>query len=518
MHRGAGDGEVGILGGRNVGLPLPIPSPGPAKHAQSQDAELPEHAGNAVRHRAEVLGAGKHGHGRFERAQEPPPRIGPEPLGRSRLPGDERFHGGAFALRETGPARSLAKAPGGGIGPGLELEKGSVAPGSDEEVPGRGREGRQRFDVLFAADGGLEEEQRLGSDAVERGVGRGARGRLAGRRDEPAFGNMRLAHPAQSLGRKAQIAELLARYPSVGDEASQIARALPIRQGPDAEESEDMIDAVTGIIRVRLSQALQPETVALGRQRLPVVDREAPVLAEMRIHIRRSPRDEFQTEGRTPHPHIGGILVHQDGNVAHERDAALREKLGGFAELPGRPHLKPCPESQRRRPERIGPEPDYVPGFRIAEIGPVPPGPSFVAPLGFDEGCIGSHPGPRGHPCFQLRIASRDDDLRAAFELSRSAAGQGLLAGLPYPPQKLQLRRIEFFVRHALGVAEPPRHRGGLGAKRFDGRRGQEGGAFPGERAGPVAARRRGRSSGISAMRRYRGWSAKAERAPYGEV
>jgi len=107
-----------------------------------------------------------------------------------------------------------------------------------------------------------------------------------------------------------------------------------------------MVDAVAGIILVRFSEPLSPETVALAFQGFPVINWETPILSHARIHIGRSAGDQIKAETASPRPDIGGILVHQDRDIAHQGNALLGQVFGGRAELACRAHLKPCPEAQ----------------------------------------------------------------------------------------------------------------------------------------------------------------------------
>ena len=116
---------------------------------------------------------------------------------------------------------------------------------------------------------------------------------------------------------------------------------------PNAEESEDMVDAVSVEIFVHLAQPLLPPGKAGLGHLVPVIGRETPVLAVGAEGIRRSPRLHVEVEELRRHPGVGAGAAHPDGKIPLDGYPVGMGIGHGLFELDVQAILDPAPEGDR---------------------------------------------------------------------------------------------------------------------------------------------------------------------------
>ena len=127
--------------------------------------------------------------------------------------------------------------------------------------------------------------------------------------------------------------QLLAR---VGQRRPETAEQTVQRIGrylPDAEETEDVVDAVDVEILPHFAQPRPPPAVAVARHRLPVVGREAPVLPRCGKGVGRRSGLPVEMEEVRILPYVGARRTDADRNIAFEDDAPLPCVTAGVAQL-----------------------------------------------------------------------------------------------------------------------------------------------------------------------------------------
>ena len=130
------------------------------------------------------------------------------------------------------------------------------------------------------------------------------------------------------------------RQPPAGERLRLIGREVgearvlvrPPREIPNAEKPERMVDAQQVENRARGLQPAAPPAEIVARHRLPVVEREAPVLPPvlgegvgLENLLRRGAARAGLVENPGLGPNIGAVNAHADRDVAHEGDAEFVE-------------------------------------------------------------------------------------------------------------------------------------------------------------------------------------------------
>ena len=93
--------------------------------------------------------------------------------------------------------------------------------------------------------------------------------------------------------------------------------------GPDAEESEHVVDTVGVVELARLVQAHLPPAEIVFFEVVPAGGGESPVLAAVAEHVRRGAGTVGHREVFAFRPGVGAVLVDEDRNVALDADAHL---------------------------------------------------------------------------------------------------------------------------------------------------------------------------------------------------
>ena len=94
------------------------------------------------------------------------------------------------------------------------------------------------------------------------------------------------------------------------------------RNGPDAEEAENVVDAVSVEILLHVLESSFPPFTSVADHPLPVVRWESPVLTVFRERVWRGARLRIEVEIFGFVPHIAAVAVDADGDVAFQNYAA----------------------------------------------------------------------------------------------------------------------------------------------------------------------------------------------------
>ena len=108
-----------------------------------------------------------------------------------------------------------------------------------------------------------------------------------------------------------------------GIEVPEDARGLGLGDAPYTEKSQHMIDTVSVVELACLGETGFPPGKAVLFNDIPAIGGESPVLAAVAEHVRRGTCAVFQGEVLAVRPHVGAVLVDEDGNVALDVDAEL---------------------------------------------------------------------------------------------------------------------------------------------------------------------------------------------------
>ena len=111
---------------------------------------------------------------------------------------------------------------------------------------------------------------------------------------------------------------------------------------PDAEETEDMVDAERVEIAAHLAQARLPPGEIVLRHLLPVIGREAPVLPVRAEIVGRCAGRGVEVEELRVPVGLRAVGAHADGQVALQRDALGAGVVHFLAELPVQVELHPA--------------------------------------------------------------------------------------------------------------------------------------------------------------------------------
>mmetsp|Transcript_28978 Transcript_28978/g.94410 ORF Transcript_28978/g.94410 Transcript_28978/m.94410 type:complete len:471 (+) Transcript_28978:2558-3970(+) len=118
-----------------------------------------------------------------------------------------------------------------------------------------------------------------------------------------------------------------------GLEAAQQARNPRHGDGPDAEEAEDVVDAVGLEVKRHVLQTSPPPAEAVSAHGVPVVGGEAPVLANGAEGVGGRTRRAVQLEQVRLEPRLHPVGRHADGQVALDHHAQLVRALRGATQL-----------------------------------------------------------------------------------------------------------------------------------------------------------------------------------------
>ena len=105
------------------------------------------------------------------------------------------------------------------------------------------------------------------------------------------------------------------------------------RNFPDAEESEDVVDAVGGEVFGHLAEAFLPPQVVVLFHHVPIVGRESPVLSVGREGIGWCARLSVHVEVIRFNPGFHAVSADTDRNVPLEDDTLLTGVVTGFQQL-----------------------------------------------------------------------------------------------------------------------------------------------------------------------------------------
>ena len=368
-----------------------VPVAGPALDAQRKDVQLLEDGGHAVRHGAQVFGA--HEHVRFlrEHAQELRGVLFPQGFLHGFVPVDNLAELLLLVFGQRVKHRLVVPVP-------ERVEGILVAARNKDAVPVdleervldflRFVEARNR---LLGIEFGLEHKARrfvrqaleIDGDDVFRLVTK-----------EGAELVDRVVRAAQVFERLAAESGRAEHFPGERDaraETAQNAGDFAFGNGPDAEESEHVVNAVGVVELARLVQAHLPPAEIVFFDVVPAVGGESPVLAAVAEHVGRGARAVVHGEVVAVRPGVGAVLVDEDGNVSLDADA----HLGNFSHRGRELHLGDVlhPGVVKGFLEVLVPESLDVLGGGVLEFFPVLPA-GFVV-LGLQDAVDAVGLGPR---------------------------------------------------------------------------------------------------------------------------
>src|SRR4029077_2766432 len=99
---------------------------------------------------------------------------------------------------------------------------------------------------------------------------------------------------------------------------------------PELIEATEVIEAYVVAMLRGPAQALYPPLIAALLHDIPAIQRISPSLSGLAEKIGRNSSDHFglqlaiQAKELGMSPDIGAVVVHKDGNIAHDADGALR--------------------------------------------------------------------------------------------------------------------------------------------------------------------------------------------------
>lgn len=102
---------------------------------------------------------------------------------------------------------------------------------------------------------------------------------------------------------------------------------------PNAEETQHMVDAVGVEVLRHLAEALYPPLAAIGQHHVPVIGREAPVLAIGRESVRRGACLAVEVEILGLYPGLYTVAADANGDVT------LEDNMLALGILVGTTHL-----------------------------------------------------------------------------------------------------------------------------------------------------------------------------------
>ncbi len=113
---------------------------------------------------------------------------------------------------------------------------------------------------------------------------------------------------------------------------------------PDAEETQDVVDAVGVEVFGHIAEAAYPPLAAVLEHLIPVVGGEAPVLTVDREGVGRCTSLTVEVEVARLHPDVAAVAAHADGDIALEDDVVLTGVLMGVGHLLIEDELYEIPE------------------------------------------------------------------------------------------------------------------------------------------------------------------------------
>ena len=144
---------------------------------------------------------------------------------------------------------------------------------------------------------------------------------------------IRTAQVFKRFAHKARRSEFVESERHARVKVTQNARSFGLRNGPDAEESQHMVNTVGMIELAGLIQAATPPFKVILFNDVPAVRGETPVLAAVAEHVRRSACAVIQREVLAVSPDIGAVFVNQDRNVTLDTDSHSRNFGDSCTEL-----------------------------------------------------------------------------------------------------------------------------------------------------------------------------------------
>ena len=132
----------------------------------------------------------------------------------------------------------------------------------------------------------------------------------------------RLDHKVLLEGKSVAF-DFAGRHRQRGSELAQESVNRVGRNLPDAEEAEDVVDAVGREVLLHLAEALEPPLEAVLEHGIPVVGGEAPVLTIGRERIGRSACRTVHIEVERLDPSLDRGAADADGDVTLEDDIVL---------------------------------------------------------------------------------------------------------------------------------------------------------------------------------------------------
>ena len=140
--------------------------------------------------------------------------------------------------------------------------------------------------------------------------------------------------------------DFLAAQAECGRKLSHEPRLLRHGNFPNAEEAQHVVDAVGIEVFSHLAETPYPPLAAVLQHLVPVVGREAPVLAFGRERIGRSTGLSVEVEVFRLHPCLDTVAADADGDVAFQDDPVLAGILVGGMHLLVEVVLYEIPELQ----------------------------------------------------------------------------------------------------------------------------------------------------------------------------
>jgi hypothetical protein len=137
----------------------------------------------------------------------------------------------------------------------------------------------------------------------------------------------------ESLDGQVHGVDFLGRIGQRRVEVPQQAAGILLGDFPDAEESEDVVDAEGVEVAAHLPEARLPPGEVVLAHLLPVVGREAPVLPVGAEEVGRGARRGVEVEELRVPVGFGAVGAHPDGQVAFEGNALGARIVHFLAEL-----------------------------------------------------------------------------------------------------------------------------------------------------------------------------------------
>ena len=358
-----------------------IPVAGPAFNAQRHDVEFLEHGRHARRHGAKVFGANEHIRFVGEYRQKFHGILFPECVLSLFILANQVMQFILFVLRERKEHRLVVPVP-------VRVERIFVTRRDKYAVPVNTEHGILDF-LRFVKRKNCAFRQvfRFDDKAVEL-----SRQVFEIQRNKSVrFSAEEFAQLVHRVVRTAQIfkcftveSRIAEHFPRERDrrlEATQNARRFLFGNRPNTEEPEHVVNAVRVIELACLRQTAAPPAKVIGFKHVPAVSREAPVLATVAEHVRRSARAVSKREVLAVKPHVGAVFVDEDRNIALEAESELRNFVHGSGKLTFGSVLHPGLE--QHVPVVFHPELIDIGSGGILELFPVLPA-SFVV-LGLER-------------------------------------------------------------------------------------------------------------------------------------